>query len=38
MERENPAALDALRHRFAALRAAGLWQSQRNALVAEERL
>ncbi|PTE12726.1 cobaltochelatase subunit CobN [Pseudogemmobacter blasticus] len=38
MATENPAALSALRQRFAALRAAGLWQSQRNALSAEERL
>ncbi|NBE07884.1 cobaltochelatase subunit CobN [Paragemmobacter ruber] len=38
MERENPAALAALRDRFAALRAAGLWRSQRNALAVEERL
>jgi cobaltochelatase CobN len=38
MQRENPAALAALRARFAALRAAGLWQSQRNALRAEETL
>jgi cobaltochelatase CobN len=38
MQRENPAALAALRARFAALRAAGLWQSQRNARRAEETL
>ncbi|MBD3788078.1 MAG: cobaltochelatase subunit CobN, partial [Sphingomonadales bacterium] len=38
MARENPAALAALRARFAALRAAGLWQSQRNSDTAEERL
>ncbi|AMY67329.1 cobaltochelatase subunit CobN [Frigidibacter mobilis] len=38
MERENPAALAALRGRFAALRAAGLWHSQRNALSEAERL
>lgn len=38
MERENPAALAALRSRFAALRAGGLWQSQRNALSEAERL
>jgi cobaltochelatase CobN len=34
MERENPAALAALRDRFAALRAAGLWVTRRNSIAA----
>lgn len=34
MSRENPAALAALRDRFAALRAAGLWQTRRNDIAA----
>lgn len=34
MSRENPAALDALRARFADLRASGLWQSRRNDIAA----
>ncbi|MGA0541872.1 cobaltochelatase subunit CobN [Neotabrizicola sp. VNH66] len=38
MSRENPAALAALRGRFAALRAAGLWHSARNARHDGERL
>jgi cobaltochelatase CobN len=32
MDRENPAALEALRDRFAALRAAGLWATRRNSI------
>ena len=32
MERENPAALQALRDRFAALRQAGLWVTRRNSI------
>jgi len=35
MERENPAALAALRARFAALHAAGLWVTRRNSVLAE---
>lgn len=38
MDRENPAALAALRARFDALRAAGLWHSGRNARSDSERL
>ena len=38
MDRENPAALAALRARFDALRAAGLWHSARNARSESERL
>ncbi len=34
MERENPAALQALRDRFAALRDAGLWITRRNSIAA----
>ncbi|HEX9857734.1 MAG TPA: cobaltochelatase subunit CobN, partial [Paracoccaceae bacterium] len=34
MERENPAALAAMRDRFAALRAAGLWVTRRNSIAA----
>ena len=34
MERENPKALEAMRDRFAALRAAGLWVSRRNSIAA----
>ncbi len=34
MERENPDALQALRDRFAALRAAGLWITRRNSIAA----
>jgi cobaltochelatase CobN len=34
MERENPAALDALRRRFEALRDAGLWVTRRNSISA----
>jgi len=34
MERENPAALAALRDRFAALRDAGLWVTRRNSIAA----
>ncbi len=37
MERENPAALQALRDRFAALHAAGLWTSRRNSTAMEAR-
>jgi cobaltochelatase CobN len=36
MARENPAALAALRARFAALRAAGLWVTRRNSIAAAE--
>ncbi|HRO16363.1 MAG TPA: cobaltochelatase subunit CobN, partial [Paracoccus sp. (in: a-proteobacteria)] len=32
LESENPAALEAMRDRFAALREAGLWDSRRNAV------
>jgi cobaltochelatase CobN len=32
LETANPGALDAMRERFAALAAAGLWQSRRNAI------
>ena len=35
MARDNPAALAALRDRFAALRAAGLWLTRRNSLAME---
>ncbi|WP_413875744.1 cobaltochelatase subunit CobN [Albidovulum sp.] len=35
MERENPAALQALRDRFAALRDAGLWVTRRNSMAIE---
>jgi len=35
MERENPAALQALRDRFAALRDAGLWVTRRNSVAME---
>lgn len=35
MERENPAALAALRDRFAALREAGLWITRRNSIAME---
>lgn len=35
MERENPAALQALRDRFAALREAGLWVTRRNSVAME---
>jgi cobaltochelatase CobN len=35
MERENPAALQAMRDRFAALRAAGLWITRRNFISAQ---
>lgn len=35
LERANPQALAAMRARFAELRAAGLWRSRRNAIVAE---
>lgn len=38
MDRENPAALAALRTRFDALRRAGLWHSPRNAVLPGERL
>jgi cobaltochelatase CobN len=34
MERENPAALQAMRDRFAALRDAGLWITRRNSIAA----
>ncbi len=34
MQRENPAALQALRDRFAALREAGLWVTRRNSIAA----
>jgi cobaltochelatase CobN len=34
MDRENPAALAALRSRFAALRDAGLWVTRRNSIAA----
>ncbi|MCB2116462.1 MAG: cobaltochelatase subunit CobN [Rhodobacteraceae bacterium] len=37
MDRENPAALQAMRDRFAALRDAGLWVSRRNSTVIEAR-
>ncbi|SFG84995.1 cobaltochelatase CobN subunit [Palleronia marisminoris] len=33
--RENPGALEAMRERFAALHAAGLWQTRRNSILAE---
>ena len=35
LEQENPQALAAMRERFAALHAAGLWQSRRNSIIAE---
>ena len=35
MSAENPAALDAMRHRFAALREAGLWITRRNSITAD---
>ena len=35
LERENPGALQAMRHRFAELHAAGLWVSRRNSILAE---
>lgn len=35
MAAENPAALDAMRHRFAALRDAGLWITRRNSINAD---
>ena len=35
MERDNPAALAALRERFAALQSAGLWATRRNSVLAE---
>ena len=35
MEAENPEALAAMRDRFAALHAAGLWQSRRNSILAD---
>src|SRR5690606_21325725 len=35
MAAENPAALDAMRHRFAALREAGLWITRRNSITAD---
>ena len=34
MEQENPAALQAMRDRFAALRDAGLWVTRRNSIAA----
>ena len=34
LERENPAALAAMRARFRALHAAGLWASRRNSILA----
>jgi cobaltochelatase CobN len=34
MARENPKALEQLRGRFAALHAAGLWQTRRNSILA----
>jgi len=34
LARENPGALAAMRARFAALHAAGLWQTRRNSIVA----
>lgn len=34
LERENPAALAAMEARFAALHAAGLWQTRRNSILA----
>ncbi len=34
LERENPAALAAMRERFAALQAAGLWITRRNSIAA----
>jgi cobaltochelatase CobN len=34
LERENPAALSAMESRFAALHAAGLWQTRRNSILA----
>ncbi|WP_282077945.1 cobaltochelatase subunit CobN [Epibacterium ulvae] len=34
LEQENPAALQAMRDRFTALRAAGLWQTRRNSILA----
>jgi cobaltochelatase CobN len=35
LERENPGALAAMQARFAALHAAGLWQTRRNSILAE---
>ena len=35
MEEANPQALAAMRARFAALHAAGLWQSRRNSILAD---
>jgi cobaltochelatase CobN len=35
LARENPAALAAMQARFAALHAAGLWPTRRNAILAE---
>ncbi|WP_375263603.1 cobaltochelatase subunit CobN, partial [Palleronia sp.] len=35
LNRENPGALEAMRERFAALHAAGLWQTRRNSVLAE---